>query len=200
MRTVMTGASGLLVLLAGLACGAPENHVEDPSTITLAYCCGREVMNPSHDMDAKNLVFEPLLKKDSEGRLVGRLAVSWEHSEDYREWTYHLRTDIRWHDGVPFTAQDVAFTIELMREYQDPDYGAGAFESVTVHDDSTVTIRSGHARRLYQTWMVFYPEHLLQDEDPEKLASWDFWARPVGNGPYHFARLDPPHRNGARSE
>jgi peptide/nickel transport system substrate-binding protein len=184
--------TGFLALLASSACGAPSDDAADPFTITVAYCCGREVFNPSHDMDAKFLVFEPLLKQDPEGQLVGRLARRWEHSVDYREWTYHLRTDVRWHDGVPFTAHDIRFTIELrMRDLEDPDYGGGAFESVTVHDDSTVTIRSGHGRRLYQRWMVFYPKHLLQEENPEKLATWDFWTHPVGNGPYRFVHLEP---------
>ncbi len=199
MRNAARRLRRILAVLPGLAaataCMGPADRavpsVDEPTTLTVAYCCGREVFNPSHDMDAKLLIFEPLLKQDTTGRLVGRLARRWEPSPDYREWTYHLRTDVRWHDGVPFTARDIAFTIELWRGYADPDYGAGAFESVSVHDDSTVTIRSGHARRLYQRWMVFYPRHLLRDEDPAALPAWDFWTRPVGNGPYRFVRLDP---------
>jgi peptide/nickel transport system substrate-binding protein len=176
-----------------LSCrGGKENRAYSPdSTVTLAYCCGREVLNPSHDMTAIALVFLPLLTRDQEGNLVGCLAERWEHSSDYREWTYYLRTDIHWHDGVPVTAHDIAFTIEVMRAFYDPDYGAGAFESVTVHNDSMVTIRSGHGRRIYQEWMVFYPKHLLEGLDATRLSEWDFWERPVGNGPYRFVRLDP---------
>jgi peptide/nickel transport system substrate-binding protein len=190
-HAVKTMLAAALAILAAPACQGPGDSSATPSMVTLAYCCGRDALNPSHDMDAKLLVFEPLLKHDIGGRLVGRLARRWEHSDDYREWTYHLRTDVRWHDGIPFTAHDIAFTIDLMRRYSDPDYGVGAFESVTVHDEHTVTIRSGHARRLYQRWMVFYPKHLLQDENPDELANWGFWKRPVGNGPYRFARLEP---------
>ena len=173
-------------------CGGGEDRAYSRgSTVIISYCCGSEALNPSHDMGAINLVFLSLATHDPQGRLVGRLAKSWEPSPDYREWTYHLRTDVRWHDGVPVTARDIAFTIDLMRTFGDLDYGGGAFESVTVHDDSTVTIRSGHARRLYQTWMFFYPKHLLEHLDPERLTEWDFWTRPVGNGPYRFVRLDP---------
>ncbi|MCH7921110.1 MAG: hypothetical protein IIC50_24465, partial [Planctomycetes bacterium] len=57
--------------------------------------------------------------RDAEGRLVGRLARRWEHSPDYREWTYHLRTDVRWHDGVSVTAYDIAFTIDVRRTFWD---------------------------------------------------------------------------------
>ncbi len=185
-------ASICLITLAGIRCGEGEDRgYSRDSTVIGAYCCGREALNPSHDMTAKNLVFLPLMTRDREGKLVGRLAKSWEPSSDYREWTYHLRTDIRWHDGVPVTAHDIAFTIEAMRAAEDPDYGSGAFESVTVHDDSTVTIRSGHGRRMYQEWMAFYPRHLLKGLDPTRVIEWEFWEHPVGNGPYRFVRLDP---------
>ena len=181
-----------LVALAGIHCGGGEDRAYSRgSTVIISYCCGKEALNPSHAMDAINLVFLSLATHDPQGRLMGRLATSWEHSPDYREWTYQMRTDVRWHDGVPVTAHDIAFTIDLMRTHWDLDYGAGAFESVTVHDDSTVTIRSGHRRRGYQTSMVFYPKHLLEHLDPELLTEWDFWTRPVGNGPYRFVRLAP---------
>ena len=182
-----------LIALANIQCGGGKESrtYSRDSTVTVAYCCGREALNPSHDKTAKFLVFLPLLARDREGKLVGRLAKSWEHSSDYREWTYHLRTDVRWHDGVPVTAHDIAFTIEAMRAAEDLDYGSGAFESVTVHDDSTVTIRSGHGRRIYQEWMAFYPRHLLKGLDPTRVIEWEFWEHPVGNGPYRFVRLDP---------
>ena len=47
------------------------------------------------DTDADFLFFLPLATWDENGELEGRLATSWEHSDDYREWTYHLRTDVR---------------------------------------------------------------------------------------------------------
>ncbi len=181
-----------LLAFPALGCGGGDDRAYSRgSTVIISYCCGNEALNPSHDMAALNLVFLPLATRDPQGQLVGRLATSWEPSPDYREWTYHLRTDVRWHDGVPVTAHDIAFTIDVMRTFGDLDYGSGAFESVTVHDDSTITIRSGHGRRGYQTSMVFYPKHLLEHLDPERLAEWEFWTRPVGNGPYRFVRLEP---------
>ena len=41
------------------------------------------------------------------------LATRWDHSPDYREWTYQLRPNVRWHDGRPVTIQDVRFTLDL---------------------------------------------------------------------------------------
>ena len=184
--------AGAMLSVALSACRTPDDRpAGETSTVTVAYCCADEALNPIHDMEAKKLVFLSLMERDSLGNLVGRLAMSWEPSADYREWTYRLRTDVRWHDGVPFTARDIEFTVGLMDAFWDLDYGAGAFEAVTVHDDSTITIRSGHGRRLYQIYMVFYPQHLLEGLDPERLGEWDFWARPVGNGPYRYVRAVP---------
>jgi ABC-type transport system substrate-binding protein len=47
------------------------------------------------------------------GDLIGDLAESWEVSDDGLTWTFHLRQGVTWHDGEPFTADDVKFTIEL---------------------------------------------------------------------------------------
>lgn len=187
------GAAGVPAAVCALllGCGSSADRaLTRDDTVVIAYCCRDEVLSPAHDMNAKLLVFETLLRRNADGELEGRLARRWEPSPDYREWTYHLRTDVRWHDGVPFTANDVAFTIALMRAYADLDYGGDAFESVTVRDDSTVTIRSGRGRRLYQEWMVFYPRHILADQDPAGIEAWDFWRAPIGNGPYRVVSLD----------
>ncbi len=45
---------------------------------------------------------------------VPDLAMSWESSEDAMTWTFHLRNDVKWHDGTPFTAEDVKFTYDFV--------------------------------------------------------------------------------------
>jgi peptide/nickel transport system substrate-binding protein len=196
-RTVLarslTPLSVALMCAGVSSCTSPDKDraLDRPSTVIISSCCGDEVLSPIHDMGAKFLVFLSLMTIDQHGELQGRLARSWSHSPDHREWTYHLRTDVRWHDGVPVTAHDVAFTIDLMESFGDLDYGGGAFEQATVHDDSTITLRLGHARSQHQIWMVFYPRHLLEGLDRDRLGEWDFWKRPVGNGPYRFVRLEP---------
>ncbi|MFQ5739638.1 MAG: peptide ABC transporter substrate-binding protein [Acidobacteriota bacterium] len=129
---------------------------------------------------------------DEEGELEGRLARRWEHSPDYREWTYHLRTDVRWQDGVPVTAQNVKFSLELLTHPDVLEFSPEAFESITVLDDSTVTIRtSGSIDPGWDKWTVFYPKHLLEKLDPGEIDHWEFWTHPVGNGPYRFVRYLP---------
>ncbi|MEO7682590.1 MAG: ABC transporter substrate-binding protein, partial [Gemmatimonadaceae bacterium] len=49
----------------------------------------------------------PLMALTDKGEYEGRLAERWEHSPDFREWTYYLRQGVRWHDGHPLTAHDI---------------------------------------------------------------------------------------------
>jgi peptide/nickel transport system substrate-binding protein len=145
-------------------------------------------------MSVLTLLFEPLMHVH-DGEIEGRLATRREMSPDGRSWTYHLRTDARWHDGTPFTAHDVKFTIDL---FQDPDFDnpagvqAARGASVDVIDDSTLTLTFGQYRSDY--WVgreVFLPKHLLEDLDPSNTGEWEFWESPVGNGPYRFVRMVP---------
>jgi peptide/nickel transport system substrate-binding protein len=157
-------------------------------------------MSDMHDMFTDNspmyLVFLPLVARNADGELEGRLAERWEHSPDYRTWTVHLRQGIRWHDGVPVTAHDVKFTLDLLTTdwwlYARP----GGF-TVTVLDDSTYTIEYHHLRAdeigkgsPLDDYTVYFPKHLLEHIDPLDGPAWRRWfAEPVvGNGPYRYVR------------
>jgi len=136
--------------------------------------------------DLDFLTFLPLATLNEKGVLEGRLARSWEHSADFKEWTYHLRTGVRWDDGKPVTARDVKFTLDLLAHPAIAEYtGINA----TIVDDSTVRIRA--AKPGYIDDIVYYPEHLLASLDPRKFWEWDFWTHPVGNGPFRFVRYLP---------
>ena len=63
-----------------------------------------------HDL----FMFDTLLWKDSTGILMPWLATAWEHSADAREWRVTLRDGVKWHDGQPLSADDVAFTFDYM--------------------------------------------------------------------------------------
>lgn len=185
----------MALLLPVAGCGRsgdePDGARADESAITVLYCCGHEVFGPSWDMPAKYLVFQPLATMGADGELEGRLAHSWEHSEDFLDWTIHLRSDVTWHDGVPFTARDVEFTLDLLRH---PEVLAipSSFE-VRVIDDTTLTMRLEEDSDFdpLDEWVTYYPEHLLRDLDPAVWYNWDFWVSPVGTGGFRYVRHEP---------
>ena len=171
----------LLQMLALTAAGCRRSPPRSASSVTLAESDLPPLM-PSHDNWAIHLVFLPLLTLNAQGELEPQLAQSWEHSADYRDWTYHLRPGVRWHDGVPVTAGDVKFTLDLLCQQLALGYSPDSFEAITVVDPATIRIRSRHARQP-DTYRVYYPKHLVERLDPAKLDQWDFWNHPVGNGP-----------------
>ncbi|HEX6989295.1 MAG TPA: peptide-binding protein [Bacillota bacterium] len=69
--------------------------------------------------DVSSRIFEGLMEVNDQIEWVPALAEDWSFSADGTEWTFNLRRDVRWHDGEPFTAEDVAFTFEAIMH---PDY------------------------------------------------------------------------------
>lgn len=142
------------------------------------------------DMPARLLFSSPLVGQDEEGEIVPRLATAWERAPD-GSWTVRLRSDVRWHDGVPFTARDVKFTWDMVMH---PDFAwmpPGAIQ-IEVLDDTTFTARyTRGSGSPVDAWTVYYPEHLLKDLPPADLCGWDFWTEQVGNGPFRFVRKVP---------
>ncbi|WIJ23880.1 ABC transporter substrate-binding protein [Devosia sp. RR2S18] len=76
-------------------------------------------------MIVKTVAYEGLVRFDDQWQeVLPNLAVSWEASEDAREYTFTLREGVKWSDGKPFTTEDIAFAVEM---YQDPDYPASSW-------------------------------------------------------------------------
>jgi len=175
-------AAGVLLALTG--CRSPRDPALDRGNTIVMAVPDASVLKPdAWDLDF--LTFLPRAVQNEKGELEGRLARSWEHSPDAKEWTYHLRTNVRWDDGKPVTARDVKFTLDLLAKAGTGYLGINA----TIVDDSTVRISA--AKPDYIDDLVYYPEHLLRSLDPAKFWEWDFWTHPVGNGPFRFVRYLP---------
>jgi ABC-type transport system substrate-binding protein len=149
------------------------------------------------DRDLVALIFCGLVKNGPSGTLLPDLAESWTVDPTGETWTFVLRDDVRWHDGEPVTAEDVAFTIEAL---QDPDYAgpaAGSWNDATVAvvDPLTVTITLANPLGgfLQAATQPIAPAHLLADVPVSELVNDGFGRQPVGAGPFALVRLDDDH-------
>jgi peptide/nickel transport system substrate-binding protein len=148
----------------------------------------------SHDVAGH--IYNGLVKYDKNLDIVGVLAESWKISKDNLSITFHLRKDVKWHDGTPFTAHDVMYTYGVIVDPMTPTPYAGDFKPVkeaTVVDDFTfkVTYEKPFAPAL-QSWTVgILPRHLLEGKD---ITTSPLIRKPVGTGPYLFKEWIPGDR------
>jgi peptide/nickel transport system substrate-binding protein len=165
--------------------------MKDKNQIILHYWPDERVLGPSIGMPAFALVFCPPFTWNEEGEPVGWLVESWEHSPDYRTWTYHLYKNIHWHDGVPMTSEDVKFSFEILSHPEVLGIKPDSFEFETIDDYSYSITYKDKSLNPLEDYTFFFPRHLLKDLDPKDFENWDFWTQPVGNGPYRYVRHVP---------
>lgn len=146
------------------------------------------------------MIFNNLVKANHLGHLAPELARSWEISPDQREYTFHLRQNVSFHDGRPFTAADVVFSLEqLMRKAQGKyaevffiegceDFLAGRSASVRglqPLDDLTLRIRLNENFKFFLEFLSAEYTAIL----PRDYAGMDaaaFRQRPIGTGPFRL--------------
>ncbi|QNI38547.1 ABC transporter substrate-binding protein [Edaphobacter sp. 4G125] len=129
------------------------------------------------------LIFDALVKKDDHYNLQPWLATSWEQLDPVT-LVIHLRDGVRFHDGRPLEAEDVAWTIRSMIDGTLITAKAGAFSSVDrvdVRDRLTLTIHLKHP----DAGLLFNMSDGLFGVVP-RGAGRDFGLRPIGSGPFRF--------------
>ena len=172
---------GTLLSLTGQAIGA--------SSIVVAVDTPPRTMNPhGSDADANLSVmanfFEGLLqRKAPEGNLFPALAVRYEHP-DLLTWKLYLRKGVRFHNGNPFTAEDVKFSFERL---SNPDVSefintGKSIASIDIVDDYTVVIKTKDpipwfANNLHQIYM-------MDKESTEARDPGEAEVKPIGTGAY----------------
>jgi len=140
---------------------------------------------------AAGLLYDGLLRLDESLTPTPALATRWETLDGGARHRFHLRRDVRWHDGRPFTAADVEFTFEqvLLKFHSRTRASLGpALVDVVALDDSTVEFRfrRPYAPLLQQLDVVeapIIPRHVYVGSDPLRNPAN---RHPVGTGPYKF--------------
>src|SRR5690606_7835275 len=197
-----TTACLALLLLAGCGGTEPAKQSAPPPEHTLRVIYQNEPaglvsgLSPgTTTIMISRQIHDTLVIHDANGNVVPHMAESWQVADDGRRYEFRLRPDIRWHDGVPFTSEDVAFS--MLHFWKTIGVGAGpipGFERVRearTPDPRTV---------IFELSRPVSPELFLQNLVMCEVIARDIYvwrdqhvgpvnAAPVGTGPFVFARL-----------
>jgi peptide/nickel transport system substrate-binding protein len=191
----------ILVLAVALAGLAPVALAQSSNTLT-APLIGDPTAWPINppglisDIMVGKTMFNNLVRFsfDDGSTVVADLAHSWEVDADSRVWTFFLRDDVTWHDGAPFTAADVIFTVETIRSPDVASRWSAAFvtlDTIEALDDHTFrfTFVEPFAPLLSTLAynLAIVPEHILADLDLSMPSGpTAFVTNPIGTGPFRF--------------
>jgi peptide/nickel transport system substrate-binding protein len=170
---------------------------------------GPTLLNPhfatgTKDQDGARIFYEPLASWDSDGDLVPVLAAeipSHENgglAEDGKSVIWKLKRNVTWHDGKPFTADDVLFNWEYAANPATACVTHGTYKDVKVEkvDDFTVMLMFDKPTPFWADAFVsargmLIPKHLFADYSGGKSRDAPANLKPVGTGPYRFVDFKP---------
>ncbi|MGR3626428.1 MAG: ABC transporter substrate-binding protein, partial [Limimaricola sp.] len=135
-------------------------------------------------------IYESLLRYDTDLNPVPALAKGWEISEDGLTYTFHLHDDVVWHDGEPFSAEDVVFSADtfLRETHSRLRVSLNYVESITAPDENTVVFQLSEPfgpfiNSFEAGTMPIVPKHIYEGTD---YADNEMNATPIGTGPFKF--------------
>ncbi|HQR17215.1 MAG TPA: ABC transporter substrate-binding protein [Gemmatimonadales bacterium] len=186
-------------MLVLTACGGEGG----PRTITYYFTADPRSLDPAFSTDVPSgemiaMLFDNVTQFDAAGRLVPGIATRWEADSTGATYTFHLRTDARFHDGRPITARTVRASFRRVLSLASkgsrtwtltPIRGAAAFasgdtsdvEGLAAPDDSTLVVTLEEPLNVFPKLLAMPASAIV----PESLGP-DFGERPVGSGPWTF--------------
>lgn len=148
-------------------------------------------------------IYDTLVQyEDGSTDLEPGLAEKWESSEDGLTWTFYLRRGVKFHDGTPFNADAVLFSLNRQHDKTHPFHNvSGSYvywvatglaeivDKITAIDDFTIqiTLKSAYAPFIYT--IAITPFAIVS---PTAVKEWGdaYFNNPVGTGPFKFSRWD----------
>jgi peptide/nickel transport system substrate-binding protein len=201
---------GATLLPAGVPALA-SNH--EPLVLRAGTDQDLQVLNPWNsvvvaDFEVYTLNYDLLVNFGQDIEPVPGFAESWD--QDGTTWTFHIRPGMQWSDGEPATADDVAYTFQLILDAVDTDYGClgqcyldgyllnAGVTSVEATDAETVVIETEFENTLLlQSYVPILPEHVWSGHSLEEIGNHEgvdpFLNEPtvVGTGPYQAVEWEP---------
>ncbi|MFZ5782371.1 MAG: peptide ABC transporter substrate-binding protein [Pseudomonadota bacterium] len=178
-------------------------------TLKILWWQGPTLLNPhfavgTKDQDGSRLFYEPLAAWDPEGNLKPKLAAAIPSREDGtlaadgKSVTWKLKQGVTWHDGKPFTADDVVFNWEYAKDPATAATTSGSYNEIVVEkiDPHTVVVKFAKPTPFWADAFVgargaLIPKHLFADYIGAKSREAPTNLKPVGTGPYLFKEFKP---------
>ncbi len=155
----------------------------------------------SAEKSAAKLLFASLYSYDSTGNLKGDLAESTTVNKSETEYTVSLKDDLKWSDGQPLTAEDVLFTVNLLKDPRTRAEISG-WKSIKAElvDQKSIkfSLKSPYAPFMHALSFPVLPKHVLAEVGPSKIREYKFSKRPVGSGPFSFRLLQNDNADGTK--
>jgi peptide/nickel transport system substrate-binding protein len=161
--------------------------------------------NGSKDYDASRIFYEPLAEFDTSANLIPALAAEIPSldnggvAKDGTSVTWKLKQGVQWHDGQPFSSDDVVFTYQYLSDPATAATSIGAYTtvaSVTAVDANTIKVTFKQPTPYWQTAFVgifgyILPKHVFEQFKGAQARSAPANLKPVGTGPYKLASFTP---------
>ena len=168
-----------------VACAPPA---KDPHTLTFLIESSPNNLDVRQGTDSQSerigeLLYDPLVRKDSHFNLQPWLATSWDRP-DPLTWVFHLHPNIRFHDGHPLTSADVAWSIRSMTNGAIITAKGGAFKSITAVDTPDPLTVIVHTSTPQPSLLFNLSDGLFGVV--EAGAARDEGLHPIGSGPFRF--------------
>lgn len=178
--------------------------------LRLLWWQGPTILNPhlstgTKDFDAARVVYEPLASFDTDANFVPVLAVEIPSqdngglSKDGTTVTWKLKPGVTWHDGKPFTADDVIFTWEFVADAATGAITKGSYDNIKQIDrldDHTVKmVFKAPTAFWYDAFVgtrgMVIPKHLFAQYKGQESRNAPYNLKPVGTGPYKIVDFKP---------
>jgi peptide/nickel transport system substrate-binding protein len=207
MAGMMLSHSG--VAMAATAIPYKPTKAGGGGLLKLLYWQAVTLLNPhfavgTKDQEGSRIFYEPLAGWDNEGNLVAFLAAeipSKENdglAEDGRSVVWKLKRGVKWHDGMPFTADDVVFNWEYARTPETAAVSIASYKDIKVEKIDDFTVRVSFAKptpfwadAFVGQYGMIIPKHLFADYTGGKSRDAPTNLKPVGTGPYVFVDFKP---------